>query len=63
MKLEYAGDLTIDGRPRTGIFLSGTRREVSDALRLHMVGDDVEIMGAVDYENWLSGHEEPLATQ
>lgn len=61
MKITHAGDLTVDGEPRIGVFLSGTRQEVADALSSHLVGDEVALMCALDYENWLSGQEDVRA--
>ena len=57
MKLTHAGDLTVDGEPRVGVFLSGSRQDVSDLLRRHLIGDEVETLCTLDYENWLTGQE------
>ena len=57
MKFTHAGDLSIDGEPCVGVFLSGTRKEVSDFLHRHLVGDEVETICAIDCENCLTSQE------
>lgn len=63
MKLTHAGDLRIDGEPRVGVFISGTRDEVRAILDRFIPGDEVALIDPTDYDNWLTSQEEPLGTQ
>ena len=63
MKLTDAGVLTIDGQPRTGVFIQCSQGEVRQILNLVSISDKVGIMTEDQYSDWATSQEEILKTQ